>query len=511
MPAQPDCAASFGIFALAQAVHCPEGQAKELSPPRFGGASAEPNWALNAPVLPTLGTEAFGYGFLETVVLPLPIPITQWKGGDDGFQLRPIQEIRSETGLFCLPSLGSASGPTQRAIVSAEQGLPNGTKRPDGCAPRRPYPMQDYQRAFTPVPVIAGMRANLTPVFGPTLETRLVALDVPATGGVAPKGHLRANSEGSFGPSALYLPRPKHTVRPAQEHSSVLSALGHLTAGNRDFSLQGINRRWSRLPNDLRWLALAIPFVICVIWYSSLPSSETETAVAQQSQEQVEPGVLTKVFGDDSMLELKKSIQRRAAVELSDDFRQGLGEWSGVGDWASGWRYDRAGFLRPRQIAFYTPSLELTDYRFEFLGQIERKALSWVFRAADVKNYYVNRLEVVDPSPLPEVVLVRYAVVNGRAGPRTVTRLPMQTHLDTMYRIRVDVSGPNFVTTVQGQVVDVFSDERIPRGGVGFFAQSGEEVRLRWVEVSHQYDILGRLCAFLVPYNVSNNTMRSGQ
>jgi hypothetical protein len=81
--------------------------------------------------------------------------------------------------------------------------------------------------------------------------------------------------------------------------------------------------------------------------------------------------------------------------------------------------------------------------------------------------------------------------------------------MDTIYRVRVDVRGNDFVTSVQGQVVDVFSDDRLPRGGVGFFSEAGEDARLRWVEVSHQYDMLGRLCAYLVPYNDSNSNVRS--
>jgi hypothetical protein len=34
------------------------------------------------------------------------------------------------------------------------------------------------------------------------------------------------------------------------------------------------------------------------------------------------------------------------------------------------------------------------------------------------------------------------------------------------------------------------------------FANRGERARLRWVEVSHQYDALGRVCAYLAPYGI---------
>ena len=38
--------------------------------------------------------------------------------------------------------------------------------------------------------------------------------------------------------------------------------------------------------------------------------------------------------------------------------------------------------------------MTMPDYRFEFRGQIERKALGWIFRASNPKNYYVMKLEI---------------------------------------------------------------------------------------------------------------------
>ncbi len=364
---------------------------------------------------------------------------------------------------------------------------------------------------ITPPARVASVKRVLEAPIGPPRGHSLFPLELPFKAAALARPRLLAHGEIETAGGVIAIPRPKHSVRPAQEAVSLFAALGPLAGVHKDFSLPGIHKHWSRIPSDLRLIAMGVTIVIGLLWFSTSPQGRDLEKADVRDLAPEAKGAISRVFGDDSLLEVKRTIQRRAAVELSDDFRQGLGEWSGVGDWARGWSYDPGGFLRPRQMAFYTPSLELEDYRFEFLGQIERKALSWVFRAADPKNYYVNRLEIAQAGPLPEVVLVRYAVVGGKAGARTVTRLPMQVQMDTLYRVRVDVAGPNFVTTIQGQVVDTFTDDRIMRGGVGFYANPGEDVRLRWVEVSHQYDFLGRLCAFLVPYNVSNNTMRSGQ
>jgi hypothetical protein len=364
-----------------------------------------------------------------------------------------------------------------------------------------------FNEPFTPKGRIASVRrSSLTVVTNAFRASRQFSLKLNAI-----SGSLDTQMREFIAPKKLPVlkPQPDLRILPARIANSPFTALSPFSNSSYRSSWQAVQQRWHDAPNDLRWIALAVPLIIGLIWFADSPSAQVGAKGRIASMIPNVSGLLNASFKGDSLDELKHNIQRRAAVELSDDFRQGLGEWSGVGEWSKGWSYDPAGFIRPRKLALYTPSLGLEDYRFEFLGAIERKALSWVYRAADVKNYYAARLEVTRGGPLPTVELVRYAVVDGRIGSRKSIPLPMQARLDTIYRVRVDVRGSDFVTTIQGQVVDVFSDDRLPRGGVGFFSESGEDARLRWIEVSHQYDMLGRLCAYLVPYNVSNSNVRS--
>jgi hypothetical protein len=364
-----------------------------------------------------------------------------------------------------------------------------------------------FNQPISPKGRVAGIRLSSLGVMAKLWRnSKLIAISVhPDSGSLAPK--MKDWIRSSRLP--LLRPNPKLAIIPAKPPNPAIAALEQLNGASSSFSWQAVRSRWDHIPNDIRWIAIAVPMVIGLLWFANTPRAQEDARGRINSVVPSVGGLLQTSLQSGSWEDIKRNIRSRAAVELSDDFRQGLGEWTGVGDWASGWSYDPAGFVRPRKLALFSPTMELEDYRFEFLGAIERKALSWVFRAADVKNYYVARLEVARGGPLPTVELVRYAVVNGRPGPKRVIPLPMQTHQDTIYRIRVDVRGSNFVTAVQGQVVDVFSDNRFRRGGVGFFSEPGEDARLRWVEVSHQYDMLGRLCAYLVPYNVSNSNVRS--
>jgi len=196
----------------------------------------------------------------------------------------------------------------------------------------------------------------------------------------------------------------------------------------------------------------------------------------------------------------KRVIVARAAVEMADDFQSGLDNWEGNRQLGPSWSYDRTGFIKPRALGIYTPSTPLSDYAFEFLAKMDQRAISWVFRASDLNNYYAMKLVDKTGGVSPQMALVHYAVIEGREGPKKEVSLPISVYKDTLFRIRMDIQGPHFSVQVQGTVVDYWKDSRLKAGGIGFFSSRGEESRVRWVQLTHQDDMLGKLCAFLAPY-----------
>ena len=190
-------------------------------------------------------------------------------------------------------------------------------------------------------------------------------------------------------------------------------------------------------------------------------------------------------------------IHLRAAVEIQDDFRSGLSQWAGGPDWAKSWSYDAIGFARPGRLALLSPSLPLSDYRLEFAAQIERKAVGWVFRASDAHNYYATKLIESKQGAVPAFFIVRYAVIGGREQRKVQLPLPVTPSIKTMLHVRQEIRGDQFTTYLDGHVMDTWSDAALPRGGVGFFADAGESAYIRWIEVVHNDDALGRLCSHL--------------
>jgi hypothetical protein len=270
------------------------------------------------------------------------------------------------------------------------------------------------------------------------------------------------------------------------------------------------SRYWKSVPVAARW---AVPVVALAVSYyvargqrpvAPNPAAPGETvefasAAAAAPSEPPAPASGQKNETAASWQSVKGRIKARAAVVLVDDFRAGLGDWTGEGNWARGWAYDLAGFVRPRAPAIYAPTLDMSDYRMELLGQIDQRALGWMLRAADSRNYYAVRLLVAEPGPVPKVVLERYPVTRGVPGPVQRKPLHFPVRNDTSYRVLTLVRGNEFSVSVQGNVVDSWTEPRFRRGGVGLFSAGTDQARVRWISVTHQDDLLGKLCAFFAP------------
>jgi hypothetical protein len=149
--------------------------------------------------------------------------------------------------------------------------------------------------------------------------------------------------------------------------------------------------------------------------------------------------------------------------------------------WVTEWASDTAGSRRGRQITLYRPSANLSDYHMQFSGQIESKALGWVFRARDTRNYYGMKIENDKPG---SVLYTRFAVVNGKESSVTQKRLPIQARVDTVYNVRLEVRGPRFSVYIQGEPVELWTDSRLKAGALGFMNEGDERGRTNSVRFS---------------------------
>jgi hypothetical protein len=249
--------------------------------------------------------------------------------------------------------------------------------------------------------------------------------------------------------------------------------------------------RWRLMMTPARAAILAVPLIGFAIALSALTKSDVPPPREEH------PTVFETV---------RSYLHERSALLLEDDFLSGLSGWAGGPDWAAGWAYGAAGFVQPRKLALLRASLPLADYRVEFLGQIQQKSLSWVFRARDLNNYYAMKITIARPGPIPLGAIIRYTVVDGVAVDRVQLPLPLGIRNDTLYRVETSAQQDRFVTSIDGQVVDTFFDRHHPSGGVGLFSGSDEASRVLWVRVVERDDFLGRLCAYFASEPADHKT-----
>jgi hypothetical protein len=234
---------------------------------------------------------------------------------------------------------------------------------------------------------------------------------------------------------------------------------------------------------------VGLTVVVLALAVSQLPDSSTAPkAISPLPDTNPHPG--PSGFGQ----LIGNLIQSKTSGTLHDDFHTGLSGWEGLRSIGSDWSAD-AGQVRPTSLRLWKPSTSLSNYELEFLGQIDHKSMDWAFRAADLHNYYGTKLVMTRPGPLPNAGLVRFVVLDGRERERVELPLPLTLERGVDYKVRVSVRGNRFLTSVNGQLISSWMDNRISRGGVGFFSEDGESSVLKWVSVSERDSFLARIAS----------------
>jgi hypothetical protein len=439
----------------------------------------------------------------------LPPPISVAARPDFSPPQYPLAAV--EVGMVDSPRTGRrCEHPRPRLAREPELALPPGAATPASHL-REAGAIANVAEA-APLPVAPGPAAIPSADYAPVHDRRECDAPIPASPATAPVAALPRGAKMlpvsldrivplSAGDRPVLIdgpawPAPAPLRPPAPSPRNPFDSTVLETGGKPPWrSWAGPARTWLRVPSGVKWAGAVMGLAVALVlgWSTVVPRTQTVSASSDASS----------MFSS-ALRSVKDGIVRRAAISLTDDFRLGLSEWEGQGDWANEWSYDTAGFVRIGSMALYTPSLTLTDYRMEFLGQIERRGMSWAVRAADYTNYYAVKLLITKPGPLPSASVFRYPVIAGKEDKPVEVPLRIPIRSDTVYRIMMEARGDSLTLAVNGVVVDTWTESRLPKGGVGFFSSKGEKARLRWVGIWHQYDTLGRLCAYLAPLSMSS-------
>jgi hypothetical protein len=173
----------------------------------------------------------------------------------------------------------------------------------------------------------------------------------------------------------------------------------------------------------------------------------------------------------------KPAEPEMVAVHFEEHFENGWDNWvGGVEDW----KVDVAG-VRTGSMALFMPTLDLTDYELEFLGRIDTKTLNWVIRAAGLDQHLQCTLTLIEGNQLQ---FSRTVVKGGKEDSPVVSQIHVPGKKRSTITINTTVNGENFKVSVDGNIIDEWTERRLPSGGVGFMASAEDRARLYWVKVS---------------------------
>jgi len=168
-----------------------------------------------------------------------------------------------------------------------------------------------------------------------------------------------------------------------------------------------------------------------------------------------------------------ETVQKR----FEENFDHGWDDWSaGTADW----KLDAAG-VRTGSLALFNPSLELTDYEFEFLARISQRTVNWVIRAASLSEYCVCTLTAL---PGGELAFSRAVQLNGSAEPVFTAAARIAAKPNSPVTVQTRVRGRNFSVAVNGGIIDIWTDPRLLTGGVGFTGTPEDRARLYWMRLA---------------------------
>ena len=253
----------------------------------------------------------------------------------------------------------------------------------------------------------------------------------------------------------------------------------------RDYATSPGRRSWRamrRLFSNRRFSqAMATAVLLLFVSTLDVPWRGWFSSEMQAAREKVEIAMST----------VTRPIKERAAFFIVEDFQKGINRWVNP----SAITVEQPGMISVDGLAFHSETLNLASYRLDFIAKIRSKAVGWVVRAQDTDNYYAFKLVETGRRSARSYHLERYTVIGGnRTRSSDSLQIPVSSGLtqpDDFNRISVRVRDQQITTLINGYGVDFFRDSQLPRGGVGFLAEKGEDVLISRVTVSGNEDTWG--------------------
>lgn len=336
------------------------------------------------------------------------------------------------------------SAPPQAAKPAAQPVQPVAAQQPG------PKPVAQ-PAAKAPVPIAA--ERNTRPVVAETkAEPRTEAQAKPATQPAAKPDVKAAQAKAEVKPEPKPAPKPEPKAEPRSEAKHVgprstlisadvadtptpISSSKPVDLGLPELHAMEEGGFWAKLPGGVK-IAVAAVLVLAILGFAFVTLNS--------------PSATAKVANTEPVYELGRPMNTNGWIE----------------NWTPNDNNRRVTLLRGSQ--------ESVDYRMQFNAQIQSKAVGWMFRGLNPRNFYVAKIEKSKPGAEFGSTFVRYAVIDGRNEGRIEKPINLKVHVGTIYQIKFEAIGAHFKVWVQGNLVDEWNDKRLGSGGLGLYSEKDE-------------------------------------
>jgi hypothetical protein len=189
---------------------------------------------------------------------------------------------------------------------------------------------------------------------------------------------------------------------------------------------------------------------------------------------------------------VEKRLPGEQPLRIQWSVRSGLNEWT---DSFGGRSWQNAGTgLNPGSLRLWRPTLDRRNYDLSFTGVIQKKAINFAYRA-NGDNYYATKLKLNRSGQVSGASIARLVFSGGKLIDEIELPLPVLLKTGHPYQIHVSATENMFATYLDGHLIDEWHDDRLKRGGVGFFSDNGEDAKVSDIAFRERKGLLSRFFA----------------
>jgi hypothetical protein len=92
-------------------------------------------------------------------------------------------------------------------------------------------------------------------------------------------------------------------------------------------------------------------------------------------------------------------------------------------------------------------------------------------------------VELVRTGPESGTALTRFSVIDGVESQKHSSPIAKPLRTGVAFHVRLDVRGTEFSAYINDELIEVWHEDRLPKGGIGLMTEQSERAQIRKVQI----------------------------